>query len=52
MLQKVYELACKYDIAILEDNPYGELRFSGEDVLTIKSMDTEGRVLYAGSFPR
>lgn len=30
--KKVYELACKYDIAILEDNPYGELRFSGEDV--------------------
>lgn len=26
--KKVYELACKYDITILEDNPYGELRFS------------------------
>ena len=50
--KKVYELACKYDIAILEDNPYGELRFSGEDVPTIKSMDTEGRVLYAGSFSK
>ncbi len=49
---KVYELACRYDIAILEDNPYGELRFSGEDVPTIKSMDTEGRVLYAGSFSK
>ena len=35
------ELACKYDIAILGDNPYGELRFSGEDVPTIKSTDTE-----------
>ena len=50
--KKIYELACKYDIAILEDNPYGELRFSGEDVPTIKSMDTEGRVLYAGSFSK
>ena len=50
--KKVYELACRYDIAILEDNPYGELRFSGEDVPTIKSMDTEGRVLYAGSFSK
>lgn len=50
--KKVYELACKYDIAILEDNPYGELRFSGEDVPTIKSIDTEGRVLYAGSFSK
>ena len=40
------------DTAMLEDNPYGELRFSGEDVPTIKSMDTEGRVLYAGSFSK
>lgn len=40
--KKVYELCCKYDIAILEDNPYGELRFAGENVPTIKSMDTEG----------
>ena len=50
--KKVYALACKYNIAILEDNPYGELRFAGEDVPTIKSMDTEGRVLYAGSFSK
>ena len=50
--KKVYELACKYNIAILEDNPYGELRFAGENVPTIKSMDTEGRVLYAGSFSK
>ncbi|MGN0988747.1 MAG: PLP-dependent aminotransferase family protein [Eubacteriales bacterium] len=50
--RKVYELACKYDIVILEDNPYGELRFSGEDIPTIKSMDTEGRVVYCGSFSK
>ena len=50
--KKVYELCCKYDIAILEDNPYGELRFAGENVPTIKSMDTEGRVIYAGSFSK
>lgn len=50
--KKVYELCCKYDIMILEDNPYGELRFSGESVPTIKSMDTEGRVIYAGSFSK
>ena len=50
--KKVYELACKYNIAMLEDNRYGELRFAGEDVPTIKSLDTEGRVLYAGSFSK
>lgn len=50
--KKIYELACRYDIAILEDNPYGELRFAGEAVPTLKSMDTEGRVIYAGSFSK
>ncbi len=50
--KKVYELACKYNVVILEDNPYGELRFAGEDIPTIKSMDTEGRVVYCGSFSK
>ena len=50
--KKVYELACKYDILIYEDDPYGELRYSGEPVPAIKSLDTEGRVIYAGSFSK
>ena len=37
---------------ILEDNPYGELRFSGGNVPTIKSMDTEGLVIYTSSFSK
>ncbi|MBQ2946152.1 MAG: PLP-dependent aminotransferase family protein [Clostridia bacterium] len=48
----IYELACKYNIMILEDNPYGELRFKGKDVPTLKSMDVEGRVIYCGSFSK
>ncbi len=50
--KKVLCLASKYDILILEDNPYGDLRFSGGDLPTLKSMDTEGRVIYAGSFSK
>lgn len=50
--QRLIELANKYDVVVLEDNPYGDLRFSGEDVPTIKSLDTEGRVIYAGSFSK
>ena len=50
--RKVLELAKKYDAIIIEDNPYGDLRFSGEDLPTIKSMDTEGRVIYVGSFSK
>lgn len=48
----IYELAKKYNVMILEDNPYGELRYSGEDVPTIKSMDKDGIVIYAGSFSK
>jgi len=48
----VYELACKYDFIILEDDPYGELRFAGKNVPTIKSMDTEGRVIYSSTFSK
>ena len=47
-----YELACKYDVLIVEDNPYGELRFKGEDIPSIKSLDKEGRVIYGGSFSK
>ena len=49
---KIYELARKYDRIIIEDNPYGELRFSGEDVPTLKSMDEDGRVIYCSSFSK
>ncbi len=50
--KKLLELAEEYDFIIFEDNPYGELRFDGEDVPTMKSMDTEGRVVYLGSFSK
>lgn len=50
--KQMLSLASKYDVLILEDNPYGDLRFSGEEVPTIKSLDTEGRVIYAGSFSK
>ncbi len=48
----VYELCRKNGIMILEDNPYGELRFRGEDIPTIKSMDKEGIVIYNGSYSK
>ncbi len=49
---KIYELAKKYSLMILEDNPYGELRFSGEDIPTIKSMDEDGIVIYCSTFSK
>ena len=50
--KKLLELCSKYDVLIIEDNPYGDLRFAGEDVPTVKSLDTEGRVIYCGSFSK
>lgn len=50
--KKVYELAKKYGVLIIEDNPYGDLRYSGEAVPNIKSFDTEGIVIYAGSMSK
>lgn len=50
--QRLYELAKEYGVIILEDNPYGELRCSGENVPCIKSIDTEGIVIYSGSFSK
>lgn len=48
----VYELACKYDTLIVEDDPYGDLRYTGEAVPSIKSLDKEGRVIYLGTFSK
>ncbi len=48
----VLKLAKKYGIVILEDNPYGELRFAGEDIPTLKSLDEDGIVIYAGTFSK
>lgn len=50
--KRLYSLAKEYSVMILEDNPYGDLRVAGEGVPTIKSMDTEGIVIYAGSFSK
>ena len=50
--KKAYELCRGHNVLILEDNPYGDLRFAGEDVPSIKSLDEAGIVMYAGSFSK
>lgn len=50
--RRLYELAVKYDVMVLEDAPYFELRYSGDPVPAIKSMDETGRVLFSGSFSK
>jgi DNA-binding transcriptional MocR family regulator len=50
--RRVMELANRHDLLVLEDSPYRELRFAGESVPTLKSLDTEGRVVFLGSFSK
>lgn len=46
------ELAAKYNIIVVEDNPYGELRFEGEQLPSVKSFDKSGNVLCLGTFSK
>ena len=48
----VLALAAKYNVLILEDDPYRDLRFAGKHLPTIKSMDDQGVVAYLGSFSK
>ncbi len=50
--KRMYELAKAHGCLIIEDNPYGDLRYYGEDVPAIKSFDTDGIVIYSGSFSK
>jgi 2-aminoadipate transaminase len=50
--KKLLDIASEFGILIFEDDPYGHLRFEGEDEPAIFSMDTSGRVVYACSFSK
>jgi len=45
-------IASRHDLAIVEDNPYRDLRYSGETIPPIKAFDTEDRVIYLRSFSK
>lgn len=50
--KKLAELSAQFGIAVIEDNPYGELRFEGKPLPAIKSFDTVGNILCTGSFSK
>ena len=50
--RRLVELANQFNVLVVEDTPYRDLRFEGEDLPTLKSLDTEGRVVYLGSFSK
>lgn len=49
---RLMELANRHDLIVLEDTPYRELRYEGEALPTLKGLDTEGRVIFLGSFSK
>lgn len=46
------ELANRYDVMIVEDGAYRDLRYSGTQLPLIKQFDTQNRVIYVGSFSK
>jgi len=48
----ILELAYKYEIPIVEDSPYRDLRFAGQAVPAIYSLDTENQVIVLGTFSK
>jgi 2-aminoadipate transaminase len=50
--EELLALAEEFDFVIFEDDPYIAIRFSGEPLPTMLSMDTNDRVVYASSFSK
>lgn len=50
--KKFMEIVNKYEIPVAEDNPYGELRYEGEYLPSLKSMDTKGLVMFLGTLSK
>lgn len=46
------EIANRYVIPVVEDNPYGDLRYEGESLPSLKSMDENGLVVFLGTFSK
>ena len=50
--EKFMELINAYEIPVIEDNPYGELRFEGEMLPALKKLDTKGLVIFFSTFSK
>jgi len=54
--RELLEIAREFDLIIVEDNPYGMLRFEGEPLPTLAALEQEGgdvdRVVYLGTFSK
>ena len=46
------EISSRYEVPLVEDNPYGELRYSGKKIASLRSLDPSGQVIYMGTFSK
>jgi 2-aminoadipate transaminase len=50
--RRLVQLANRFNLLVVEDTPYRDLRFEGGALPSLRSLDTEGRVVYLGSFSK
>jgi len=50
--KKIIEIAHKFNVFIVEDNPYEKLRFEGEPTPSIYSLEKNGSVISLGTFSK
>jgi len=50
--KKIIEIAQKFNVFIVEDNPYEKLRFEGESIPSVYSLDNNGFVISLGTFSK
>jgi 2-aminoadipate transaminase len=50
--ESLYEIAARYGLVVVEDDPYGMLRYAGTPIPPIKSLDREGLVIYLSTISK
>lgn len=50
--KKIMEIIQRHNVVLIEDDPYGKLRYSGKPVAHMKTVDTQEQVIYLGSFSK
>lgn len=50
--QKLVQLAAEYGVVVVEDEAYYDLRFAGDPLPSLASLDQEGWVLHVGTFSK
>ncbi|GAA4580400.1 PLP-dependent aminotransferase family protein [Micromonospora coerulea] len=50
--RELLELAAEYEFTVFEDDPYADIRFRGEPLPSMLSMDSRGVVVHASSFTK